>query len=241
MVTALGAVRPFCRDGGYRSVELNVRFQMGTSSMTVSKYRLAAVGMALSSVAALAACGSGSAAPAATQPAATQPAAAPATQVNAVDVAFTAGMLGLENQAAALAALVPAHTTTTQVRQFAADLDAYPAQFAQMRGMMGQWGRAAPAPYTPGAVPPAGTGPGMMSAGDWVDMGRVYGDNFNGHFTDAMLGNLTAEIALCRTELSRGASPQARTLARTMLSQRQAELTQLQAWHQQWEHGMMPG
>jgi uncharacterized protein (DUF305 family) len=215
--------------------------------MTIRKYHLAAGGAALAAAVTLAACGSSPAPPGTPgtatpqQPAATAPAATPSTQVNAADVTFTTGMLNLENQAAALAALVPAHTTTAQVRQFAAGLDAHAAEFGQMRDMMGQWGQTAPAPYTPGAAPPAGTGPGMMSAHDWDEMGRMYGGDFNGHFADAMIANRTAELALCRTELSRGASPQAQALARTMLSQRQAELTQLQAWHNQWEHGTGPG
>lgn len=213
--------------------------------MTIRRYHLAAAGAALAAAVALAACGSGPApggAPGtAKPPAATAPATTPAAQASAADVTFTAGMLNLENQAAALAALVPAHTTTAQVRQFAAGLDAHAAEFQQMRGMMGQWGHPAPAPYTPGTTPPAGTGPGMMGAHDWDEMGNMHGDDFNNHFADAMIDNRTAEIALCRAELSHGASPQAQALARTMLSQRQAELAQLQAWHNQWQHGMMHG
>ncbi|HUY51891.1 MAG TPA: DUF305 domain-containing protein [Streptosporangiaceae bacterium] len=208
--------------------------------MTIRKYHLAAAGAALAAAVALVACGSSSAPPGTSgsttpQPTATTPAAAPTT-VTAADVAFTTGMLRLENQAAALAALVPAHTTTAQLRQFAVGLDEHAAEFQQMRGMMGQWGRAAPAPYTPGATPPAGTGPGMLGPGGWDEMGHMHGGDFNDHFADAMIANRTAETALCRAELSHGASPQARALARTMLTQRQAELTQLQAWHHQWEH-----
>lgn len=218
--------------------------------MTIRKYHLAAAGAALVAAVTVAACGSspapegapGTAAPpAATTSAATAPATSPATQASAADITFTAGMLNLENQAAALAALASAHTTTAQVRQFAAGLDAHAGEFQQMHTMMGQWGQAAPVPYTPGAAPPSGTGPGMMSTGDWAEMGRMHGSDFNDHFTDAMTGNRAAEIALCRTELANGASPQAQALARTMLTERQAELTQLQAWHNQSQHGMMPG
>ncbi|HCU97115.1 MAG TPA: hypothetical protein DHU96_32140 [Actinobacteria bacterium] len=209
--------------------------------MTIRKYHLAAAGAALTAAVALAACGSGPAPPgtsgsATPPPTAATPAASTPTPVNAADVAFTTGMLALENQAAALAALVPTHTTTAQVRQLAAGLDAHAAEFQQMHGMMGQWGHPAPAPYTPGAAPPAGTGPGMMGPGDWDEMGHLHGGDFNDHFADAMMANRTAEIALCRAELAHGASPQARALARTMLTQRRAELTQLQVWHHQWEH-----
>lgn len=161
---------------------------------------------------------------------------APAAQANAADVTFTAGMLRLENQTTALAALAPTHSTTARVHQLAAGLDAHAAEFQQMRGMMGQWGHAAPVPYTPGAVPPAGTGPGMMSTRDWDEIGHMRGADFNDHFAEAMIANRTAEIALCRTELSHGASPQARALAHSMLTERQADLTQFRAWHHQREH-----
>jgi uncharacterized protein (DUF305 family) len=214
--------------------------------MTLGRYHLAAAGAALAAAVALAACGSGSASPgtpgtATSQPAATAPASSPATQASAADVAFTAGVLGLENQAAVLAALAPAHTATAQVRQFAAGVDAHAGEYRQMHAMMGQWGHAAPAPYTPGATPPPGTGRGMMSTGDWAEMERMHGADFNDHFTGAMIANRTAEIALCRTELAGGASPQAQALARTMLTERQAELAQLQAWRNQSQHGMMSG
>ncbi len=208
--------------------------------MAIWRYRLAAAGAAGVVALALAACGSstapatsGSATP---PPSATTPATAPATPASAADVAFTTGMLNLENQAAALAALVPAHTTTAQVQQFAAGLNGHVGEFAQMRAMMGQWGHTAPPRYAPGAAPPLGSGPGMMSAGDWAEMGHIHGGDFNDHFADAMIANRTAEIALCRAELAHGTSPQARALARTMLTERQTELTQLQARHHQWEH-----
>lgn len=56
-----------------------------------------------------------------------------------------------------------------------------------------------------------------------------------------MITNHSAQIALCRAELRSGASPQARALARAMLGQRQAELTQLQGWHHAEQHYGMHG
>lgn len=100
-----------------------------------------------------------------------------------------------------------------------------------------------PGPATPGApgtaARPAVTAPAAVPAAPAAPATQVNAADVA--FTGAMLDNRTAEIALCRTELSRGASTRARTLARIMLSQRQAELAQLQAWRQQREHAMMPG
>jgi uncharacterized protein (DUF305 family) len=78
-------------------------------------------------------------------------------------------------------------------------------------------------------------GPGMMDAHDWAQMQHRYGHEFNGHWLDAMIHNRTGELALCRAELRSGASPQARRLAHAMLSERQAQLAQLQRWHRAWD------
>lgn len=210
--------------------------------------RLALAGAAVVAAGALAACGSGTSPPGnsgsgSPRPTATAPATTPSARFNAADVAFTTSMLRLEDQAAALASLAPAQTTTPRVTQFAAHLGEHAGQAQRMRAMMGQWGRSAPPPYSPGAAPPTGDGPGMMSPGDWDQMGRLHGAEFNDHFADAMTANRTAEIALCRAELSHGASPQAQALARAMLSERQSELTQIQGWQHQGgydhDHDMM--
>jgi hypothetical protein len=83
-----------------------------------------------------------------------------------------------------------------------------------MSGMMQRWHQALPSPYQPGT----GMGPGMMSGHDWAGMHR------------------SAELALCRDELRAGASPQARHLAQAMLTERQAQLAQLQRWHHSMDH-----
>ncbi|HUZ36473.1 MAG TPA: DUF305 domain-containing protein [Streptosporangiaceae bacterium] len=196
--------------------------------------RWLAAGGAAVIAAALAACGS-SATPAGTTTSAA-PASTPAAAFNAADVAFTTGMLRLENQAQAMAALVPGHTTTTQLRQFAAHLREHDSSTQHMREMMGEWHQPTPAPDTPGTTPVAGMGPGMMGSHDWDEMAHQYGHDFNDHWLDAMIANHTAEITLCRAELRSGASPQARALARTTLAQRQAELAQLHRWHHDQEH-----
>lgn len=209
--------------------------------MTTRRRHLGAGGAALIAAVVLGACGSGGAHPgtpgtATPQPSAPALATTPAA-FNATDAAFAAGVLRLENQAAALAALAPAHTTTPEVTQFAAHLREHAGEAQHMRDMMGQWGHSAPPPYTPGATPPTGAGPGMMGAGGWDEMGHMHGGDFNDHFADAMFANRTAEVALCHTELRNGASPQARQQAATMLKERQAELAQLRGWQHQWKQG----
>jgi uncharacterized protein (DUF305 family) len=188
---------------------------------------------------ALAACGS-SVGPA--HPATSTPPAASATPValNAADVAFTTGMLRLDDQAQAMVGLVAGHTTSSQLRQFAAGMRGHDSAIGHMRQMMGQWHQPVPAPSTPGATPVAGMGPGMMDSHDWGEMTHQYGHEFNGYWLDAMIANHAAQIALCRAELRSGTSPQARALARAMLAQRQTELAQLQRWHHG-QHNPMHG
>lgn len=180
--------------------------------------------------AALAACGSSSG-PAHTATSMPPAASAAPSAFNAADVAFTTGMLRLDDQAQAMAGLVAGRTTSTQLRQFAAGLRGHDSAVEHMRQMMGQWHQPVPAPYTPGATPVPGMGPGMMDSHDWSEMAHQYGHEFNGHWLDAMIANHSAQIALCRAELRSGASPQARALARAMLAQRRTGLAQLQRWH----------
>ena len=200
--------------------------------MTSLTTRLAAGGAAMLAAAALAACGSTSTQSPATP--ATSAAASPraAAAYNAADVAFTNGMIQLEGRAHALSGLAVAHTSSTQLRGYATQIGDDTTDSQHMSGMMRQWHQALPSPYQPGT----GMGPGMMSGHDWTDMQHQYGHEFNDHWLDAMMANHSAELALCRAELRAGASPQARHLAQAMLTERQAQLAQLQRWHHTMDH-----
>ena len=210
--------------------------------MTSRNYQGAAAGAALIAALALAACGTSASpgAPASSTPGAAASAAATPTAFSTADTTFTTRMLGLEGQAAALAATVTGHTAAPELQQFAARMRAQAGDAKRMRELMGDWHQPMPAPYSPGASLPAGMmGTGMMHAADWAEISNEHGQSFNSHWLDAMISSYNAEIALCRQELGSGASPQARALARTMLAERQSELAKLQQWHQDGQMGMM--
>lgn len=212
--------------------------------MTSRHYRAAAAAAAaVIAAVTLAACGTGASpgTPASSTPSPAASAAATPATFNTADVTFATGMLGLEGQAAALAGIVPGHTATPQLQQFAARMRAQAGDAQSMRELMGDWHQSAPAPYSPGATLPATMmGAGMMTGADWAEIRHGHGEEFNDHWLDAMISSYRAEIALCRHELGAGASPQARALARSLLAQRQSELIQLQHWHHDWQHmGMM--
>lgn len=197
--------------------------------------------LALTGGFAVAACSSGGT-PAGTAPSTPQATAsasvktAPAAAFNATDAAFAQGMLRLDSQSAAMATVVAGRTTTPQLQQLAGHLRNHGADTARIREWLGDWHQNTPAPYTPGASPPAGTGPGMMDSHDWGDMTHERGHAFDADWTQAMIRHHEAEITLCRAELRSGVNPQARALARTALAERQAELTQLRHWHDTWAH-----
>jgi uncharacterized protein (DUF305 family) len=199
--------------------------------MTPLMVRLAAGAAAALTAAALAACGSAST-PSPAPPA--TPAAAPTTVAayNPADVAFIGGMIRLESQARALSGLAAAHTTSTQLGSYATQLGADIADSQHLSGMMQRWHLALPSPYQPGTP----MGPGMMSRHDWAGLHHQYGHEFNNHWLDAMMANRAAELALCRAELRTGASAQARHLAQAMLTDRGAQVTQLQRWHHTMNH-----
>lgn len=204
--------------------------------MTSLTLRVAAGAAAVLTAAALTGCGSASTGSPAASPA-THPAASPsaASAFNATDLAFTSGILRLEGQAQALGNLAAGQTSSTQLRRYAAQLGG--GTYTQhMSDMMHQWHQATPPPYQPGANLPSGMGPGMMTSRDWADMHHHYGQDFNDHWLGVMMSNRTAELTLCRDELRTGASPQAKSLARSMLAERQAQLAQLQQWHHAIDH-----
>ena len=208
--------------------------------MTSRHYAAAAAGAAVLAAVTLAACGSGASpgTPASSAPNVPASAAATTAAFSTADVTFTTSMLGLEEQAAAMAGTVTGHTSTPELQQFAAHMRAQAGDAQRMRELMGGWHQPMPAAYSPGASLPAGMmGTGMMNAADWAEISHDHGQSFNRHWLDAMISGYGAEAALCRQERGSGASPRARALARTMLAERQSELGQLQQWHQQM--GMM--
>jgi uncharacterized protein (DUF305 family) len=211
--------------------------------MTSRQYQAAAAGAAVIAAVTLAACGIGSSpgTPASSTPSLSASAAATPAAFNTADVTFTTSMLGLEEQAAAMAGTVTGHTATPELQQFAAHMRAQAGDAQRMRELMGGWHQPTPAPYSPGASRPEGMmGTGMMNAADWAEISHEHGQSFNRHWLDAMISSYNAEVALCRHELGSGASTQARALARAMLAERQSELAQLQQWHQDWQQmGMM--
>ena len=80
-------------------------------------------------------------------------------------------MLGLEEQAAAMAGTVTGHMATPELQQFAAHMRAQAGDAQRMRELMGGWHQPTPAPYSPGASLPAGMmGTGMMDAADWAEI-----------------------------------------------------------------------
>ncbi|HUY51164.1 MAG TPA: hypothetical protein VMV92_36585 [Streptosporangiaceae bacterium] len=118
---------------------------------------LAADAAAVIATAPLAACGSSAtpAGPATSAPPASA-ASTPAAAFNTADVAFTTGMLRLETQSTAMAALVAGHATSTWLRQFAGHLREHGSDAQHMRDPMGGWHQPAPSPYTP--APPCRPG-----------------------------------------------------------------------------------
>ena len=189
---------------------------------------------AVLAAAAITACSSSTGSPTPTTPTAASASAAAA--YNPADVAFTGGIIRLEGQARALGGLVAAHTGSTQLRSYAAQLGDDTTDSQHMNGMMQRWHQVLPSPYQSGAAMIPDTGPGMMSSHDWADMQHWYGHEFNDHWLDAMMANRSAELALCRNELRAGASTQARHLAQAMLTERHAQLAQLQHWHHTMDH-----
>jgi hypothetical protein len=172
---------------------------------------------------------------------------------SAADMAFAAGMLGLERQADALRVLAAGHGNAP-VQRWAARIPGDDSGIPGLRHMMRQWHQPVPAPYRAGTAFPGDMGPGMMGrpswmhghgwmrshgwmdSRDWAEMTRMHGHDFADHWAGAMAANRAAQIAYCRYELRHGTDPHARAAARSLLMHRRAELNWLTNHHNHGGH-----
>lgn len=216
--------------------------------MNTSRKRLAMIGAAALTTAALAACGSVSSTGGGNHPAGQasgSASSAHATAHNRTDVAFTRTMVQVESQSAAMAGLAARRSLRPQMRHFAAHMqDQARRHDRQLRGWLRTWHQAAPRPWPAGASTWYPMGPGMMGPywhGYWAGMGRgwdemhrLYGGVFNTGWMAMMARSYATQIALAQRELRSGVSPQARAFARWTLAQRRADLSQMHRWYHAW-------
>ena len=154
--------------------------------------------------------------------AAGKPAAGPH---NAADVSFVTGMVPHHTQAVAMADLAPTRAKSPGVKTLAAAVKAAQGpEITQMTGWLRGWG----APMASGAMGGMGMS-GMMSPTEMADLAKLSGTAFDRAWLRMMSTHHQGAVAMARTELTTGLNPDAKTLARSIITSQTAQLTQMNA------------
>ncbi len=202
-----------------------------------------AAAAALASVLVVSACGSGSTGSTGTSSsshdmsAMTSSSAPPnsgttGTAHNAADVAFATGMIPHHAQAVQMADMALKQGNSAKVKGLARQIKAaQDPEITTMSGWLKSWGKPVPATMAGHDMSTMGgsMGGGMMTAEEMTALGKASGAGFDRMWLQMMTRHHQGAIAMGRTELTRGASGEAKTLARTIIAGQTKEIAQMRS------------
>ena len=174
-------------------------------------------------------------------PASSQPAAQ--ADHNDADITFAQQMIPHHAQAITMAEMATTHASSPRVRELAANIkQAQQPEIDQMTGWLQAWGAEVPSTATGGMsgttmgnmgdVSDGATGgpmPGMMSAEQMGQMGQASGAQFDRMFLQMMIEHHEGAIQMAQTEVNDGENAEAKQLAQKIITDQQAEITEMQA------------
>ncbi len=196
--------------------------------------RIAPVFAAALTALALAACNSatGSSAPAATTSPSTGATAATtagpsagtsAEAHNQADVTFAQSMIPHHKEAVAMAQLAPSRANSPQVKTLATEIQgAQDPEITTMTGWLTSWSQP-----TEMAGMDMSSMPGMMSATEMADLGKLSGAAFDRQFLTMMTKHHQGAVQMATTELSQGQYPAAKSLAQSIMKSQTAEIARM--------------
>lgn len=155
-------------------------------------------------------------------------------QQNDADVKFAQGMIPHHRQAVEMAELAASRTQNPQVLDLAARIGAAQApEIRTMTGWLTEWGAEVPADDgTAGMEHSAGMG-GMMTSRQIQELEQARGTAFDRMFLEMMTEHHKGAVEMAQTELEKGADPEAKALAQTIISAQQGEISEMETLLQQ--------
>lgn len=167
--------------------------------------------VALTSVAALAACSDSNDSPS-------------STNFNDADVTFAQDMIPHHRQATEMAALAPTRSVDVEILTLAENIEAAQApEIETMTGWLEEWGEDVPAEMSGEMDHSSHAGmPGMMSAEDMTALEGASGPEFDEMFLTMMIEHHTGAIEMGKTEENDGKYDEAVELA-AIIQQEQAD------------------
>ncbi|MEU7001137.1 DUF305 domain-containing protein [Nonomuraea sp. NPDC046570] len=153
------------------------------------------------------------------------PTSAPASSAvfNDADVMFAQMMIPHHEQAVEMADLAATRAADPEVKELAEKIkEAQDPEIATMESWLREWGKP---------VPTGGMGhdmPGIMSEGDMKKLEAAKGTEFDKQFVTMMIAHHEGAIDMARTEEAKGVNPEAKALAKTIVTTQQAEIDQME-------------
>jgi uncharacterized protein (DUF305 family) len=160
------------------------------------------------------------------------PSGAPASAAafNDADVTFAQAMIPHHQQAVEMAALAGGRATSAEVKDLAAKIKAaQQPEIDTMTGWLTAWGRPAAMPGMSMSPDMGGMNhssmPGMMSDADMNKLAGAKGAAFDKQFLTMMISHHEGAITMARQESAQGSNPDAVALAKTIVTDQEAEIT----------------
>ncbi|MGW4485410.1 DUF305 domain-containing protein [Amycolatopsis sp. NPDC004368] len=153
---------------------------------------------------------------------------------NDADVAFAQQMIPHHRQAVAMAAMAVSQASSPQVKDLAGRIQqAQDPEIQLMTSWLTQWGAAASGSMPGmdhGSMPASSMPamPGMMSDAYMQKLQQASGAAFDRMFLQMMVTHHQGAVAMGKTELASGSSPDAKALAQRIIDSQTAEIAQMQ-------------
>ncbi|MEV4389252.1 DUF305 domain-containing protein [Micromonospora sp. NPDC049580] len=159
------------------------------------------------------------------------PAASASAVFNDADVMFAHMMVVHHRQAIEMASLADTRAASSDVKALATKIkQAQQPEIDTMNGWLTAWGRPAPMASASGMDMGMGHGAmaGVMSDADMTQLAKAKGAEFDKQFLTMMISHHQGAISMAQQETAQGSNPDAKTLAAKIITDQQAEITQMQ-------------
>ncbi len=152
------------------------------------------------------------------QPALQEPPAAH----TAADVAFAQEMIPHHQQAIEMSEMASKQAASPKVKELATRINsAQRTEINKMTSWLESWGR----PVNPGHG--AHSGAGMLSGAEMAQLRQASGPTFDRLFLEGMIRHHEGAVRMAQEELDKGQFPEAKQLARQIITAQQAEISEM--------------
>jgi uncharacterized protein (DUF305 family) len=142
---------------------------------------------------------------------------------NQADVTFAQSMIPHHKEAVAMAQLAPSRANSPEVKTLATEIQgAQDPEITTMTGWLTSWSQP-----TEMAGMDMTSMPGMMSATEMADLGKLSGAEFDRQFLTMMTKHHQGAVQMATTELSQGQYPAAKSLAQSIIKSQTAEIARM--------------